>query len=117
RDALGRGRRADPGQARRTGGARGAARVRRDVRRPLLDHVRRGARRRAMRLGISTRLAGATALLIVAIVGVMVWQWASTERQIVRQQKRDEARAFAVAMADVLMNELDDENWAQIRVS
>ncbi|MBZ0234010.1 MAG: hypothetical protein K8M05_16900, partial [Deltaproteobacteria bacterium] len=70
-----------------------------------------------MRLGISTRLAGATALLIVAIVGVMVWQWASTERQIVSQQKRDEARAFAVAMADVLMNELDDENWAQIRVS
>ncbi|HUQ00963.1 MAG TPA: adenylate/guanylate cyclase domain-containing protein [Kofleriaceae bacterium] len=66
---------------------------------------------------ISTRLAGATALLIVGIVGVMVWQWATTERRIVSQQKRDEARAFAVAMADVLMNELDDENWAQIRVS
>jgi class 3 adenylate cyclase len=66
---------------------------------------------------ISTRLAGATALLIVAIVGVMVWQWTDTERRIVGQQKRDEARAFAVAMADVLMNELDDENWAQIRVS
>ncbi len=66
---------------------------------------------------ISTRLAGATALLIVGIVGVMVWQWTDTERQIVREQKRGEARAFAAAMADVLMNELDDENWAQIRVS
>ncbi len=66
---------------------------------------------------IGTRLAGATALLIVAIVGVMVWQWTATERRIVGEQKRGEARAFAVAMADVLMNELDDENWAQIRVA
>ena len=59
---------------------------------------------------ITTRLAAATALLIVAIVAVMVWQWADTERGIVRDQKRAEARAFAVALADVLMNELDDEN-------
>ena len=66
---------------------------------------------------ITTRLAAVTALLIVGIVGVMVWQWTDAERKLVGQQKRDEARAFAAAMADVLMNELDDENWAQIRVS
>lgn len=66
---------------------------------------------------LTTRLAGATALLIIAIVAVVVWQWTASERTLVREQKRAEARAFAVAMADVLMNELDDENWGQIRVS
>jgi len=70
-----------------------------------------------VRFGLAFRLATATALLIVAIVAVVVWQWTSSERTLVREQKRAEARAFAVAMADVLMNELDDENWGQIRVS
>ena len=70
-----------------------------------------------LRFGLAFRLATATALLIVAIVAVVVWQWTASQRTLVREQKRAEARAFAVAMADVLMNELDDENWAQIRVS
>lgn len=66
---------------------------------------------------IATRLTAATALLVVALVGAIVWQWAATERALVRSQKRTEARAFAVAMASALMNELDDENWSQVRVN
>ncbi|MBK9036373.1 MAG: HAMP domain-containing protein [Myxococcales bacterium] len=66
---------------------------------------------------MTTRLATATALLVVTIVAVVVWQWTAAERQLVRDQKRAEARALAMAMADLLMNELDDENWSQVRVS
>ncbi len=66
---------------------------------------------------IATRLTAATALLIVALVGVIVWQWAATERELVRAQKQTEARSFAVAMASAFMNELDDENWSQVRVN
>ena len=70
-----------------------------------------------LRVGLTARLATATALLIVAIVAVVVWQWTTSERRLVRDQKRAEARALAMAMADMLMNELDDENWSQVRVS
>lgn len=66
---------------------------------------------------IATRLTAATALLIIALVGVMVWQWTATERRLVRTQKQTEARSFAVAMANAFMNELDDENWGQVRVN
>ena len=70
-----------------------------------------------LRFGLTARLATATALLVVTIVAVVVWQWTSSERTLVREQKRAEARSLATAMADLLMNELDDENWGQIRVS
>ncbi|MEZ4403673.1 MAG: adenylate/guanylate cyclase domain-containing protein [Kofleriaceae bacterium] len=70
-----------------------------------------------LRYGLTTRLATATALLVVTLVAAMVWQWATTERRLVRDQKRAEARALATAMADLFMNELDDENWGQVRVS
>jgi class 3 adenylate cyclase/HAMP domain-containing protein len=66
---------------------------------------------------IASRLTAATALLVIALVGVMVWQWAATERRLVRAQKQTEARSFAVAMANAFMNELDDENWSQVRVN
>lgn len=59
---------------------------------------------------IATRLTAATALLVIALVGVIVWQWAATERRLVRAEKQTEARSFAVAMANAFMNELDDEN-------
>ena len=70
-----------------------------------------------VRFGLTARLTAATTLLIVAIVAVVVWQWTAAERRLVRSQKREEARALAMAMADMLMNELDDENWGQVRVS
>ena len=75
------------------------------------------ATRRGWFGSIATRLTAATAVLIIALVGVMVWQWAATARALVRAQKQAEARSFAVAMASAFMNELDDENWSQVRVN
>ncbi len=75
------------------------------------------ATRRGWFGSIATRLTAATAVLVIALVGVMVWQWAATERALVRAQKQSEARSFAVAMASAFMNELDDENWSQVRVN
>ena len=82
----------------------------------LMPTVRAPGSRRGFS-SIATRLTAATAVLIIALVGVMVWQWAATERQLVRSQKQAEARSFAVAMANAFMNELDDENWGQVRVN
>ena len=65
---------------------------------------------------IGTRLMVATTVLIVAIVTVVVWQWTSAERRVLREQTRQEARAFATTLANTFMNELDDENWNQIRI-
>jgi class 3 adenylate cyclase/HAMP domain-containing protein len=58
----------------------------------------------------------ATAALIVLIVGVVVVVWTSSEREQIRAEKRAEARAFSAALAAAFMNELDDENWSQIRI-
>ncbi len=65
---------------------------------------------------IGTRLMIATTLLIVAVVGVVVWRWTSSERANLRAQKLTEARSFATSLASAYMNELDDDNWSQIRV-
>jgi adenylate cyclase len=65
---------------------------------------------------IGTRLMLATTLLIVAVVGVVVWRWTASERDNLRSQKRTEARSFATSLASAYMNELDDDNWSQIRV-
>ena len=82
----------------------------------IMPVVRAPASRRGFR-SIATRLTAGTALLVIALVGVMVWQWTATERRLVRDQKQTEARSFAVAMANAFMNELDDENWGQVRVN
>jgi class 3 adenylate cyclase len=65
---------------------------------------------------IGTRLMIATALLVVAVVGVVVWRWTTDARATLRAQKRTEARSFAASLASAYMNELDDDNWSQIRV-
>ncbi len=71
---------------------------------------------KALRKSLVVRLALLTALLIVAIVGGTVWLWATTEAKTVREQKLVEAHTLATAISNVLLNELDDENWAQARV-
>ncbi|MGB5959531.1 MAG: adenylate/guanylate cyclase domain-containing protein [Coleofasciculaceae cyanobacterium] len=58
----------------------------------------------------------ATTLLIMLIVGLVVWRWASTERELYRQQKWQEARTLAVALSSTWTNELVDQNWSQIRL-
>jgi adenylate cyclase len=65
---------------------------------------------------IGTRLMVATTLLIVAVVSVIVWRWTSSERTNLQAAKRTEARSFATSLAAAYMNELDDDNWSQIRV-
>jgi class 3 adenylate cyclase len=65
---------------------------------------------------IGTRLMIAVTLLVVALVGVIVWRWTTGERANLRAQKRTEARSFATSLAAAYMNELDDDNWSQIRV-
>jgi adenylate cyclase len=71
---------------------------------------------RAVRTSLVWRLALVTALLIVAIVGGTVWLWATSEARTVREQKLAEAHTLATGISNVLLNELDDENWAQARV-
>jgi adenylate cyclase len=70
-----------------------------------------------IRVSLAVRLGVATTLLVVALVLAVVWQWTSTERQIVFAQKQGEARALVIAMSELLLNELEDNNWGQARVS
>ncbi|MEO8892095.1 MAG: adenylate/guanylate cyclase domain-containing protein, partial [Coleofasciculaceae cyanobacterium] len=58
----------------------------------------------------------ATTLLIVLIVGLVVWRWASTESELYRQQKWQEAKTLSVALSNTWTNELVDQNWSQIRL-
>jgi adenylate cyclase len=66
---------------------------------------------------IRTRLMTAVVLLVVAVVAVVVWVWTADTQRLLRVQKQTEARSFAVALANAFMNELDDENWSQIRIA
>ncbi|MBD1877597.1 HAMP domain-containing protein [Coleofasciculus sp. FACHB-T130] len=65
---------------------------------------------------IHTRIMTATTLLIVAIVGSVVWLWAKNERQLYREQKRREVQQLAIALSNTWTNELEDQNWGQIRL-
>lgn len=58
----------------------------------------------------------ATTLLIVVIVGIVVWSWASNESEVYREQKWQEAQTLSVALSNAWTNELVDQNWSQIRL-
>jgi class 3 adenylate cyclase/HAMP domain-containing protein len=66
---------------------------------------------------IRTRLMAATTALVLVVLGAVVWLWTDSERTQLRRQKEDEARAFSSVLAVAFMNELDDENWSQIRIA
>lgn len=72
--------------------------------------------KRAFFRSIRIQIMTATTLLIMLIVGLVVWRWASTERELYRQQKWQEARTLAVALSSTWTNELVDQNWSQIRL-
>ena len=63
---------------------------------------------------IAMRLVGLTALVIVATIALMVWQWTSTQRELLYSEKRAAAEGTASAIAHTVMNELDDANWKQV---
>jgi class 3 adenylate cyclase/HAMP domain-containing protein len=66
---------------------------------------------------IRTRLMLATTFLVVAVVGAVVWVWTEDVRSHDRKLLEKEARASAMLLAIASMNELDDENWSQIRIA
>ncbi|MBD2062738.1 HAMP domain-containing protein [Funiculus sociatus GB2-A5] len=65
---------------------------------------------------IHTQIMTATTLLIVAIVSSMVWLWAKNESRLYRYQKRREVQQLTVALSNAWTNELQDQNWGQIRL-
>lgn len=65
---------------------------------------------------IRIRIMTATTLLIVVIVGVVVWSWASNESDVYREQQRQEAQTLGIALSNAWTNELVDQNWSQIRL-
>jgi adenylate cyclase len=74
--------------------------------------VRRVKRMRS----ISVRLMALVMLVIVATVGVMVWQWSRVDRVQLLAEKERSARTIASTLGRILMNEIDDANWSQMRV-
>lgn len=58
----------------------------------------------------------ATTLLIILIVSLVVWRWASNESELYREQKWQAAQTLAVALSNTWTNELVDQNWSQIRL-
>lgn len=65
---------------------------------------------------VGARLMAATTLLVMLILAVVTGLWVQSEQNQVRRLTRQEARAFALAMASAWSNELTDQNWNQIRL-
>jgi adenylate cyclase len=64
---------------------------------------------------IGMRLVALTALVIVATIALMVWQWTSTQRALLYDDKRADAKGTATTVSHTIMNEIDDANWKQVR--
>ena len=73
------------------------------------------ADREKARVSIVLKLIVSTALLLAVVLISCVNLWIQSETHSMRRLKRQEARAFAVAMSGAWSNELIDENWNQIR--
>jgi adenylate cyclase len=65
---------------------------------------------------IQTRIVIAVSLLVVMVVGSMVGVWASTEQELYRTQKIQQAESFALAFGQGLQGELSENNWANMRL-
>ena len=64
---------------------------------------------------IGMRLLSLTAIVISATIALMVWQWTSTERELLYNAKRADAKGTATTIGHTVMNEIDDANWKQVR--
>jgi len=64
---------------------------------------------------IRTRVMSATTLLIMTLVGTLVWRWASSESNLYRQQKLNEAKSFALALSESWSGKLIDQDWSEMR--
>ncbi len=65
---------------------------------------------------IRTQIMAATTLLIVVIVSVVVWSWATNESAAYRSSQHQQAQTLAVALSNAWTNELENQNWSQIRL-
>lgn len=65
---------------------------------------------------IRLRIMAATTLLIVVIVSAVVWSWATNESEAYRSLERRHAQTLAVALSNAWTNELENQNWSQIRL-
>ncbi len=66
---------------------------------------------------IRTRIVTATAILIIATVGAVVWLWATSESELYLQQKRLEAKSFLLALCEAWSGELYLQNWGRLRLN
>jgi len=66
---------------------------------------------------IGTRLMVATTLLVALVAGSVVWLWATADRDLYYDQKRREAESLATGLAGAWVNELEEQNWSQIRAN
>jgi len=73
------------------------------------------ADRERARVSIVFKLIASTVVLVAVVLVSGVTLWIQSETRSMRRLKRQEARAFAVAMSGAWSNELIDENWNQIR--
>ena len=64
---------------------------------------------------IGVRLMALVTLVIGVTVTVMVVQWARVDRRQVYEERRASAHTIASSLGRLLMNEIDDSNWSQIR--
>ena len=48
---------------------------------------------------ISTRLLATVTLLIAAIVGAVLWQWATSAQKLIREEARQEGASVAQTLA------------------
>lgn len=65
---------------------------------------------------IGTRLVAFTAMLVIATVAIVVWQWTTTDRELISSERQRAAEGLATTIGRTLMNEIDDANWSQVRV-
>nr|HEX4313677.1 adenylate/guanylate cyclase domain-containing protein [Kofleriaceae bacterium] len=72
--------------------------------------------KRHVTVSIGTKLVAGIALLVGAIISVVVWQWAASERTRMYDEQRDDALALARSMSYLMINLVDDHNFSQMQV-
>ena len=63
--------------------------------------------RRSLR-SIGTKLVALTALVIVATIVLLVWQWTQATRELLYTAKEIDAKGTATTVSHTIMNEIDD---------
>ncbi|MEW6496752.1 MAG: hypothetical protein AB1589_30150, partial [Cyanobacteriota bacterium] len=82
----------------------------------IIRHFLKTFRKLALFRSIRIRIMAATTLLIVVIVSAVVWSWATNESEVYRTSERQQAQTLAVALSNAWTNELENQNWSQIRL-